>query len=55
LLISQAASTGKRFLVANTHILFNPKRGDIKLQQVYMTLAHLYEASAQGAKPVPLN
>ncbi len=29
---------GKAVVVANTHILFNPKRGDIKLQQVSMKL-----------------
>ena len=46
------ANAGKRFLVANTHILFNPKRGDIKLQQVQMTLAHLWDASDGGTKPI---
>lgn len=39
-------------MVANTHILFNPKRGDIKLQQVKMTLSKLWEVSGGGAKRV---
>lgn len=47
-----AAKDSKRFLVANTHILFNPKRGDIKLQQVHMTLERLWQASGHGAKPI---
>ena len=42
----------KALVVANTHILFNPKRGDIKLQQVKMTLCKLWEVSCGGAKSV---
>jgi hypothetical protein len=34
---------GKTVIVANTHILYNPKRGDIKLQQVAMTLSKLWD------------
>ena len=44
----EALSAGSRALVvANTHILFNPKRGDIKLQQVQMTLSKLWEVRAR--------
>ena len=42
----------KAFVVANTHILFNPKRGDIKLQQVALTAWTLWECSDKGAKAV---
>ncbi|KAE8877193.1 hypothetical protein PF005_g13479 [Phytophthora fragariae] len=34
-------STPARFVVANTHLLFNPHRGEIKLAQLNMLLEHL--------------
>ncbi|KAK9805158.1 hypothetical protein WJX72_002651 [[Myrmecia] bisecta] len=38
---SPSASEGVAFLVANTHVLFNPKRGDIKLAQLRTTLLRM--------------
>lgn len=34
LIYRQASSSPRRLVVGNIHVLFNPKRGDIKLGQV---------------------
>ena len=36
-------------VVANTHLLFNPKRGDIKMAQLRILLAELYRVSTYSA------
>ena len=38
---SQTHASAKMLCVATTHILFNPKRGDCKLAQMQLLLAHL--------------
>lgn len=43
----------KRLVVANTHLLFNPKRGDVKLAQLMVLLAELDKCSYTGGKPDP--
>ncbi|KAK7314548.1 hypothetical protein VNO77_33074 [Canavalia gladiata] len=53
-LTTTAASTGnRRFVVGNIHVLFNPKRGDIKLGQVRLLLDKAYRLSQEwGNVPV---
>ncbi|XP_062160066.1 carbon catabolite repressor protein 4 homolog 5 isoform X2 [Alnus glutinosa] len=46
-------SRGRRLLVGNIHVLFNPNRGDIKLGQVRIFLERAYELSQEwGDIPV---
>uniref|UniRef100_A0A158R4G1 Endo/exonuclease/phosphatase domain-containing protein n=1 Tax=Syphacia muris TaxID=451379 RepID=A0A158R4G1_9BILA len=46
--------TDKEFCVANTHLLFNAKRGDIKLAQLAILLAHLDKCCGPlSLKPCP--
>lgn len=43
----------RRFLVGNIHVLFNPKRGDIKLGQVRLFLEKAHRLSQEwGSIPV---
>lgn len=43
----------QKFLIANIHVLFNPKRGDIKIAQVRILLETAHRlASSQGPCPV---
>lgn len=37
--------TGRTVCVANTHLLYNPKRGDVKLGQLCMLLAELHRVA----------
>ena len=39
--LSDSVSGSKTLVVANTHLLFNPRRGDIKLAQLMMMLAEV--------------
>lgn len=36
-------SSNRYFLVVNTHLLFNPQRGDIKLNQLAVLFAHIHK------------
>ncbi|XP_011072943.1 carbon catabolite repressor protein 4 homolog 5 isoform X1 [Sesamum indicum] len=46
-------STSRNFLVGNIHVLYNPKRGDIKLGQMRIFLEKAYELSQEwGCIPV---
>ena len=52
-------SAGATIVVGNTHVLFNPRRGDVKLQQVATLLAAAAAMSdelsgAQGGRGVPV-
>ncbi|XP_015583408.2 carbon catabolite repressor protein 4 homolog 5 [Ricinus communis] len=48
-------SKSRRFVVGNVHVLFNPKRGDIKLGQVRLFLERAYKLSQEwGGIPVVL-
>ena len=40
-LVSKRASGDKRLIVASTHLLFNPKRGDVKLAQAHVLMTEL--------------
>lgn len=40
----------KRLIVATTHILFNPKRGDCKLAQIQVLLAHIDKLAYKKSK-----
>lgn len=42
------SSTSCRVCVANTHLLYNPRRGDIKLTQLAMLLAEIYRVARQA-------
>ncbi|XP_073220184.1 carbon catabolite repressor protein 4 homolog 5 isoform X2 [Cicer arietinum] len=45
----------KRFLIGNTHVLFNPNRGDIKLGQIRLLIDQAYKLSQEwGNIPVIL-
>ncbi|XP_064622966.1 protein angel homolog 2-like isoform X2 [Lineus longissimus] len=52
------ASTDARLCVANTHLLFNPRRGDVKLAQLCILLAEIDKIAAKpdfsGHHPVIL-
>ncbi|KAF4127362.1 Endonuclease/Exonuclease/phosphatase family [Phytophthora infestans] len=43
-----------RFVVANTHLLFNPNRGEIKLAQLDMLLKHLTSLRQENASLLPV-
>ncbi|VDM42247.1 unnamed protein product [Toxocara canis] len=46
--------TGRELCIANTHLLFNKKRGDVKLAQLALLLAHLdKECGPNSARPCP--
>ncbi|GFP85846.1 carbon catabolite repressor protein 4 homolog 5 [Phtheirospermum japonicum] len=48
-----SATTSRRLVVGNTHVLYNPKRGDIKLGQMRMLLEKAHELSQEwGTIPV---
>ncbi|KAL0318825.1 UNVERIFIED_CONTAM: Carbon catabolite repressor protein 45, partial [Sesamum angustifolium] len=50
---SLCPSTSRNFLVGNIHVLYNPKRGDIKLGQMRIFLEKAYELSQEwGCIPV---
>ncbi|KAL6584471.1 hypothetical protein OROMI_003760 [Orobanche minor] len=52
---SPCSTSSRSLLVANTHVLFNPKRGDIKLGQMRIFLEKAYELSQRwGRIPVVL-
>ncbi|CAN8234957.1 unnamed protein product [Cochlearia groenlandica] len=55
-LISRKTSTSpRRLVVGNIHVLFNPKRGDIKLGQVRLFLERAYKLSQEwGNIPVAI-
>ncbi|KAL7139418.1 hypothetical protein ABFS83_09G049200 [Erythranthe nasuta] len=44
---SSRATTSRSLLVGNTHVLYNPKRGDIKLGQMRVLLEKAYELSQE--------
>ncbi|CAH8258092.1 unnamed protein product [Arabidopsis lyrata] len=51
----QASSSPQRLVVGNIHVLFNPKRGDIKLGQVRLFLEKAYKLSQEwGNIPVAI-
>ena len=41
------------FCVANTHLLFNPRRGDVKLAQAMLLMAEIDQIRLRGDKKVP--
>lgn len=47
----QAAAAGPFIAVANTHTLFNPKRGDIKLGQLRLLIKHLQALLSASLPP----
>ncbi|XP_065860714.1 carbon catabolite repressor protein 4 homolog 5 [Euphorbia lathyris] len=48
-----AATNSRKLVVGNVHVLFNPKRGDIKLGQVRLFIERAYELSQEwGNVPV---
>ncbi|KAK6148648.1 hypothetical protein DH2020_019560 [Rehmannia glutinosa] len=50
---SPCATTGRSLIVGNIHVLYNPKRGDIKLGQMRIFLEKAYELSQEwGGIPV---
>ncbi|WCJ21970.1 hypothetical protein M5689_004080 [Euphorbia peplus] len=51
--LGEAATQSRRLVVGNVHVLFNPKRGDIKLGQVRLFLERAYKLSREwGSIPV---
>ncbi|KAL8492426.1 hypothetical protein ACS0TY_023855 [Phlomoides rotata] len=52
---SQCSTASRSLVVGNIHVLYNPKRGDIKLGQMRMFLEKAYELSQEwGCIPVVL-
>lgn len=52
---SQSVAGSKTLVVANTHLLFNPRRGDIKLAQLMMLFAEIDKcACLDSSGPVPI-
>ncbi|XP_057804978.1 carbon catabolite repressor protein 4 homolog 5 isoform X1 [Salvia miltiorrhiza] len=50
---TSSASTSRSIVVGNIHVLYNPKRGDVKLGQMRMFLEKAYELSQKwGCIPV---
>ncbi|UIZ22306.1 hypothetical protein KXD40_004839 [Peronospora effusa] len=47
-------SVPARFVVANTHLLFNPNRGEIKLAQLDMLLKYLTSLRQQQQQVLPI-
>ncbi|ESQ27783.1 hypothetical protein EUTSA_v10018567mg [Eutrema salsugineum] len=51
----QTSTSSRRLVVGNIHVLFNPKRGDIKLGQVRLFLERAYKLSQEwGNIPVAI-
>ncbi|KAF8111365.1 hypothetical protein N665_0076s0338 [Sinapis alba] len=51
----QTSTSSRRLVVGNIHVLFNPKRGDIKLGQVRLLLERAYKLSQEwGNIPVAI-
>ena len=48
ILLLESTRSQKILCIANTHILFNPKRGDAKLAQLMLFLAHLDRVAYRG-------
>ncbi|KNC79832.1 hypothetical protein SARC_07792 [Sphaeroforma arctica JP610] len=47
--------SGKRVCIATTHLLFNPKRGDVKLGQIAMLFAEIDRiAKSDAVNPIPV-
>ncbi|KAL3144846.1 hypothetical protein ABBQ38_001952 [Trebouxia sp. C0009 RCD-2024] len=53
LVLEDAESEGQRVVIANTHILFNPKRGDIKVAQIRIILEAVHDMRQQYGGTVP--
>lgn len=49
----QARGGSTRVCVANTHLLYNPRRGDVKLAQLMFLFAAIDEVAAISAQPCP--
>lgn len=43
-----------QFVVATTHLLFNPKRTDVRLAQVQVLLAELHRIAHNGQHAIPI-
>lgn len=43
-----------QFVVATTHLLFNPKRTDVRLAQIQVLLAELHRIAHNGQHPIPI-
>lgn len=48
---TMSLATDKHLIVANTHLLFNPRRGDVKLAQLMVLLAELDKCGCTGGHP----
>lgn len=48
---SASLAADKQLIVANTHLLFNPRRGDVKLAQLMVLLAELDKCGCTGEHP----
>ncbi|KAL3144097.1 hypothetical protein ABBQ32_003887 [Trebouxia sp. C0010 RCD-2024] len=53
LMLEDADSEGQRIVIANTHILFNPKRGDIKVAQIRIILEAVHDMRQRYGGTVP--
>lgn len=49
LLTSSSSTAGKEFLIATTHLLFNPKAGEVKLAQISYLLAELHKMASSSS------
>ena len=47
-------SESKQFCVATTHLLYNPKAGEVKLAQMSCLFAELHRIATVSGKPSPL-
>lgn len=43
-----------QFVVATTHLLFNPKRTDVRLAQIQVLLAELHRIAHNGQHSIPI-
>jgi mRNA deadenylase 3'-5' endonuclease subunit Ccr4 len=51
LFVVQVPSPDDKIVVANTHLLFNPRRGDIKLAQFMVLMAEIDKHAYMGPDP----
>lgn len=48
------SATETEFLISTTHLLFNPRRTDIRLAQLQVLLAELHRVAHVKGKPIPI-
>jgi protein angel len=55
LLVLRPLRGSSHVVIANTHLLFNPKRGEVKLAQLMYLFAAIDEVAAQTFDPLPIH